>query len=67
MADDRRNAPGLHVDEPLDEAAIREFSSQVQGLQIRPDDDGYDEARAVFYGGFDRRPELIPSGSSLAT
>jgi hypothetical protein len=47
MADDRRNAPGLHVDEPLDEAAIREFSSQVRGRLIRPDDDSYDEVRAV--------------------
>jgi FAD/FMN-containing dehydrogenase len=44
---------------PLDEAAIREFSSRVRGQLIRPEDDGYDEARTVFYGGFDRRPALI--------
>ena len=31
----------------------------LRGRLIRPNDDGYDEARAVFYGGFDRRPELI--------
>ena len=44
---------------PLDEAAIREFSSRVRGQLIRSDDDGFDEARTVFYGGFDRRPALI--------
>src|SRR5918998_3898125 len=59
MADNRQDARGLHVTKPLDEAAIREFSSKVRGQLIRPQDDGYDEARAVFYGGFDRRPALI--------
>ena len=59
MAGNRRNALGLHADELLDEAAIREFSSRMRGRLIRPNDDGYDGARAVFYGGFDRRPELI--------
>jgi hypothetical protein len=44
---------------PLDEADIREFSSKVRGQLIRPKDDGYDDARAVFYGGIDRRPALI--------
>ena len=59
MADNRQDARGLHVTKPLDEAAIRAFSSKVRGQLIRPQDDGYDEARAVFYGGFDRRPALI--------
>jgi len=44
---------------PLDEAVIRAYSSKVRGQLIRPQDDGYDEARTVFYGGFDRRPALI--------
>src|SRR5215213_10193155 len=59
MADNRQVAPGLDLAKPLDEAAIREFSSKVRGELIRREDDGYDEARTVFYGGFDRRPELI--------
>src|SRR5918997_5117022 len=59
MADNQQDALGLHLAKPLDEAAIREFSSKVRGQLIRPHDDGYDEARAVFYGGFDRRPALI--------
>jgi FAD/FMN-containing dehydrogenase len=58
MADNRQVAPGSDLAKPLDEAAIREFSSKVRGELIRREDDGYDEARSVFYGGFDR-PELI--------
>jgi FAD/FMN-containing dehydrogenase len=59
MADNQRNALGLHMDKTLDEAAIREFSSKVQGQLIRPKDSAYDDARSVFYGGFDHRPALI--------
>jgi FAD/FMN-containing dehydrogenase len=59
MADNRQDALGSHLTKPLDEAAIQEFSSKVRGQLIRPQDDGYDEARTVFYGGFDRRPALI--------
>ena len=59
MTDNRQDTQGLPLAKPLDEAAIREFSSNVRGHLIRPEDDGYDEARTVFYGGFDRRPALI--------
>ena len=59
MTDNRQDAPRAPLARPLDEVAIRTFSSKVRGQLIRPEDDGYDEARAVFYGGFDRRPELI--------
>jgi FAD/FMN-containing dehydrogenase len=59
MADNRQDALGLHSAKPLDEAAIQEFSSKVRGQLIRSQDDGYDGARAVFYGGIDRRPALI--------
>ncbi|HEX9122902.1 MAG TPA: FAD-binding oxidoreductase [Actinomycetota bacterium] len=40
--------------------------SVVSGRVIAPDDPAYDEARAVFYGGFDRRPAAIvrPAGAS---
>src|ERR671910_1910900 len=59
MTDNRQDALGIHQANLLDETAIREFSSKVQGQLIRPKDDGYDEARTVFYGGFDRHPALI--------
>jgi FAD/FMN-containing dehydrogenase len=59
MADNRQDALGSHRDRPLDEAVIREFSSKVRGQLIRPKDDAYDEARAVFYGGIERHPAFI--------
>ncbi|MGH2815396.1 MAG: FAD-binding oxidoreductase, partial [Actinomycetota bacterium] len=33
--------------------------SDLKGRVIEPDDDGYDQARTLFYGGFDRRPDVI--------
>jgi FAD/FMN-containing dehydrogenase len=59
MTDDRQDTIGLSLIKPLDETAIREFSSKVRGQLIRPHDSGYEEARTVFYGGFDRHPALI--------
>ena len=59
MGDIRHDTSRLPLAKPLDAAAIRAFSSRLRGQLIRPEDDGYDEARTVFYGGFDRRPELI--------
>lgn len=43
----------------------------LNGRVIAPGDDDYDQARTVFYGGFDRRPAVIvrpadASGVSLA-
>src|SRR5215208_1892466 len=59
MTDNRQDDLGIHQANFLDETTIREFPSEVRGRLIRPHDDGYDEARSVFYGGFDRRPALI--------
>ncbi len=56
MADIRQDALGLHMAKPLDEAVIRKFASKVRGQLIRSQDDDYDGARAVFYGGIDRCP-----------
>jgi FAD binding domain/Berberine and berberine like len=59
MADDRQDTQGLPLAKPLDQAAIQALSSKVRGQLIRPENDGYDEARTVFYGGFDRYPAAI--------
>ena len=59
MPDNRRDPIRLSLTKSFDEAAIREFSSNVRGQVIRSLDDGYDEARTVFYGGFDRHPAAI--------
>src|ERR671910_3890697 len=59
MPDNRQDAPKLSHAEPLDEAAMRTFYSNVRGQVILPDDAIYKEARTVFYGGFDRHPAAI--------
>ena len=38
---------------------ISRLRDQVKGRLITPDDPAYDEARMIFYGGFDRRPQVI--------
>ena len=59
MTDNRQDFLAKHQANLLDETAIREFSSEVRGQLIRPQDSAYDEARSVFYGGIDRRLALI--------
>jgi FAD/FMN-containing dehydrogenase len=59
MPDNRQDALKLSHAEPLDEAAMRTFYSNVRGQVILPDDAIYKEARTVFYGGFDRHPVAI--------
>jgi FAD/FMN-containing dehydrogenase len=39
--------------------SISRLRDQVNGRLITLDDPGYDEARMIFYGGFDRRPQVI--------
>jgi len=39
--------------------SIPQLRSELRGRVIEPDDVGYDEARTLFYGGFDRRPAVI--------
>ena len=46
----------MKTSSPLSIPKLRE---DLTGRVIAPDDDGYDEARAVFYGGIDRRPAVI--------
>jgi FAD/FMN-containing dehydrogenase len=38
---------------------LAELSSTIEGRVITPEHGSYDEARQVFYGGFDARPSLI--------
>jgi FAD/FMN-containing dehydrogenase len=44
---------------PLDEALVTAFQVALRGTLLRPDDPGYDEARAVRNGLIDRHPALI--------
>src|SRR5215207_331798 len=42
-----------------DVATIDQLRADLDGRVIAPGDTGYDQARTVFYGGFDRRPAVI--------
>jgi FAD/FMN-containing dehydrogenase len=46
------HSPSSTIDLPRLRAAV-------DGRVITPDDAGYDQARTIFYGGFDRRPAAI--------
>jgi FAD/FMN-containing dehydrogenase len=43
----------------LGDATVAELAEAVRGDVIRPGDEGYDEARAIWNGAHDRRPALI--------
>ena len=45
---------------------IPELRARFNGRVIGPDNPDYDEARAVFYGGIDRRPAAIIRAAGVA-
>jgi hypothetical protein len=49
-----------------DDLSIDDLRSAVEGRVIGPDDRDYDEARGIFYGGFDARPAAIVRVSAAA-
>lgn len=63
---DRQDTLGLFRGKPLEEAAVREFAANLRGELIRPEDDDYDAARAVFNGMVDRHPALIARCAGVA-
>jgi FAD/FMN-containing dehydrogenase len=38
---------------------VQTLRAELDGQVIGPDDAGYDQARTIFYGGFDQRPQVI--------
>src|ERR687889_2257141 len=50
----------------LGEATLDELEQGLRGQLIRPDDAGYDEARAIWNGAHDRRPALIVRCAGVA-
>src|SRR5215212_7107011 len=59
MVERRYDYLGVPLGKPLEEAAIQEFAANFRGELVRPEDDRYDNARAVFNCMIDRRPALI--------
>ena len=49
----------LATEVPLDAEALQGFVEGVRGAVLRPGDQGYDDARAIWNGLIDRRPALI--------
>jgi hypothetical protein len=45
---------------------VQEFAANLRGKLLRPEDDGYDTARAVFNGMIDRHPALIARCAGVA-
>jgi FAD/FMN-containing dehydrogenase len=50
----------------LDEAAVQALRAALRGDLLRPDDDGFDAARAIHNGMIDRRPALIARCAGVA-
>ena len=51
---------------PLAEGSIAELAQALRGELITPEDDAYDEARAIWNGAHDRRPALIARCAGVA-
>ncbi len=45
---------------------ISRLRGQVRGRVVTPEDPAYDQARTIFYGGFDRRPQVIVQAADAA-
>ncbi|MGE5858473.1 MAG: FAD-binding oxidoreductase [Solirubrobacterales bacterium] len=50
----------------LGTATLNELEQELQGALIRPEDAGYDEARAIWNGSHDKRPALIVRCAGVA-
>jgi hypothetical protein len=56
---DRQDALAFPLAKPLAEADVQGLAAALRGDLIRPEDDRYDTAQAVFNATVDRRPALI--------
>ncbi|KPJ83653.1 MAG: hypothetical protein AMS19_03600 [Gemmatimonas sp. SG8_23] len=56
----------MNASDPIDEAARAELASAIDGAVLVPGDAGYDEARTVWNGRFERHPDLVARCASTA-
>jgi FAD/FMN-containing dehydrogenase len=57
---------GVPLGKPLEEVAVQGLAANFRGELIRPGDDGYDAARAVFNSMIDRHPAVIARCTGVA-
>ena len=50
----------------IDDAAVQALAGGFAGALLRPEDEGYDAARAIFNGMYDRRPAIIARCTGVA-
>jgi hypothetical protein len=50
----------------LDEATVEQFRTSLRGELIQQSDAGYDEARKVYNGMIDKRPQMIARCADVA-
>jgi FAD/FMN-containing dehydrogenase len=56
---DQQHQLDMPLGKLLEEDAVQKFATNLRGGLIRPGDDGYDAARAVFNGMVNKRPAMI--------
>ncbi len=57
---------GIPLGKLLEEEAVQEFATNLRVELLRPEDDGYDAARAVFNGMISKRPAMIVRCSGIS-
>src|SRR5260370_32427571 len=57
---------GTEVDGPITGVSVAHLREQVRGRVITADDEGYNEARAVHNGMFDKRPLAVLRAEQVA-
>ncbi len=50
----------------IDDAAVEQLDATFAGALLRPQDSGYDDARSIFNGMYDRRPALVARCTGVA-
>lgn len=56
----------MPVTSPVDDSIVTEFQKRFRGTLLRPDDEGYDEARTIWNAMIDREPALIAQCAGVA-
>ena len=56
----------VEIDTHTEDSAVTDLQEQFRGTILRPDDDGYDDARSVWNAMIDRKPAIIARCAGVA-